>query len=162
METRNPIPFSASGCLSRIGLVTIVTTGVLVLVGLTMLVPPWIKVKSQRQQVLYWSQRVKDHETSFAGYHWLLAGNEWQTEKMGPLALPASGAVFEVTEYRIYWRLLIGEWVGIVFAAVCVFIISSRRLNVHSHPPDVEAEQSNALARANRPVSYGESTPHVL
>ena len=78
---------AAAGCLSQFGLLVIVGVGAVSAGGLAMLLPPWVKVDCQRHQVLYWSEVVEDHDSSFAGYHWLLAGKEWQTERSEPAKL---------------------------------------------------------------------------
>src|SRR5262245_30999763 len=104
MDQPNTIPSPASGCLSRIGLATLVACGTLFFVTLTVLLPPWVNLRSQRRQVLYWSEQVKVYDQTFAGFDYLFAGRKWQT--IGPPTVPASEQYFDFTEFQIFWPVL--------------------------------------------------------
>jgi hypothetical protein len=120
---------SASGFLSYIGLATLITGGTLLIAFLTVLLPPWVKVKCQRQALLFgFSNHVKDYERTFVGYHFLLGSSKWQT--VGPPTARLAGQTFDVTEYRIFWPVLIGEWLLLSLAAGYLFVVLSRRLCV--------------------------------
>jgi hypothetical protein len=129
-----------SGWLSQIGLATLVTCGTLLILALTVSLPPWVKVKCQRQELLYFSQHVKDYERSFAGYDFLFAGPKWESQ--GPPIATTPGQTFDVTEYRIFWPVLFGEWVVICLAAVSLFVVLSRRLRVATEPLEGDVDQS--------------------
>lgn len=129
-----------TGCLSQIGLLVLVASGTLMVCTLAMLMPPWVKVRCQRQQVLYWSESVEDYEVTFVGYHGLFAGREWQTDAVELPPQRSSGELFEATEYRIFWRLLIGEWVVIGLTAGSLFLFVSWRLHARPEALDAEAE----------------------
>lgn len=129
-----------TGCLSQIGLLVLVTSGTLLVCTLAMLMPPWVKVRCQRQQVLYWSESVEDYEVTFAGYHGLFGGREWQTGAIERPPQRSSGEHFEATEYRIFWRLLIGEWVVIGLTAGSLYLFVSWRLHARPEIPDAEVE----------------------
>jgi hypothetical protein len=111
-----------------------------------MLLPPWVEVKCQRQELLYFSVHVKDYGQTFMGYEFLFADRKWET--VGPPTTPASGQTFDVTEYRIFWPLLVGEWVVICLAAGYLFLMLSRRLRVTTEPHNGGAEQ---VAAPDRP-----------
>lgn len=135
------------GCLSQIGLLAVITAGTAVVLFLTVLFPPWLEVKAQRQQVLYWSQTVKEYDASFAGYHFLFADRRWQTNASSPNKLASSGQVYDVTGYRIFWGLLIAEWVVIVCAAAGLFfLLSSRLRNFPIQPIDPKATSAEKSA----------------
>lgn len=106
-----------AGCLKRTGRAGICGAIALLVLGLCLLYPPWQRVRSQRQQVLYWSRWVKDYEREFVGYghtHSEAGQHEdWPNN-------PSSGALFDVTEYRIHWPLVFTEW-----AIVCGLIAGS-------------------------------------
>jgi hypothetical protein len=137
MDQQNAVPPSAHGCLSRIGLACVVSLGALWLLGVATVLPPWVKVKCQRRQVLYWSEQVKIYEQEFAGYDLLTSKSKWQT--IGPATSPSSETYFDVTEYRVYWPLLAAEWAVICLAAIGVFVWLSRRLSA-SRPPSGSQE----------------------
>ncbi|HQR42489.1 MAG TPA: hypothetical protein PLX97_07385 [Gemmatales bacterium] len=103
-----PKPTSSSqGCFGVVGVgVVSIVVGIIVW-WLLYQYPPWIKAKSQYQQVLYWSKWVKDHETQFVGYDHINSVAKQQVIKP---AIRASGQLFDVTEYRIFWPLLWIEW----------------------------------------------------
>jgi hypothetical protein len=131
--------------LSQIGLATLVTCGTLLILSLTVLLPPWVKVKCQRQELLYFSRHVKDYERTFVGYDFLFADRKWET--VGPPTAPASGQTFDVTEYRIFWPVLVGEWLVSCLAAGSLFVVLSRRLRVATEPLEADAEQVAAPKR---------------
>jgi hypothetical protein len=133
-------PASASTFLSLIGLATLISCGILLLVSLTVLLPPWVKVKCQRRQSLYWSEHVKDYEQTFVGYDFLLAGPKWETLEAAHSKTP--GQYFDVMEYRIFWPGLFIEWTVIAFSAFYLFFVLSRRLHIHPEPPKGNAEAS--------------------
>jgi hypothetical protein len=114
METMPKVPVGparnattqSAGCLSLIGLVVVCGVIALSVLWLLSLYPPWQRVRSQRQQVLFWSTWVKDYERQFVGFDY--ADSEAKKQKDWP-ATP-SGTLFDVTEYQIDWPLLWGEW----------------------------------------------------
>jgi hypothetical protein len=124
----------ATGCLSHVGLATLIAFGTLSVLGLTVLLPPWARVRSQRQELLYFSKEVQVYEKTFAGYDWLFAESKWQTN--APRVV-ASGQFFDVTDYRIYWPLLVAEWVAVGLGAACLFVLLSRRLRTAFRPDNV-------------------------
>jgi hypothetical protein len=65
-------------------------------------------------------------EMSFAGYDSLFATRKWHSD--GPSTPRSSEQVYVSTEYRIFWPVLIGEWVLILLAAGSLFFVLSRRL----------------------------------
>src|SRR5262245_59141506 len=98
----------SSGCLSLIGLLVVCGVIGLSVLWLLSLYPPWQRVMSQRQQVLYWSAWVKDYERQFVGFDY--AASEAKKQKDWPASPPPSGNLFDVAEYQIDWPLLWGEW----------------------------------------------------
>ena len=127
MDKPSTKPSPASGCLSVIGLATLITCGALMTIALTVSVPPWLKVETQRREVLYFSEHVKDYEQTFVGYDSLFASSKWQST--GPTAPRAPGQYFDVTEYRIWWPLLTGEWFVIACVASVLFVVLRARLH---------------------------------
>jgi hypothetical protein len=88
----------------------------------TILFPPWLAVRTERRELLYRSERVKDLYRWFAGFDYLLASEKWKWKDESRLVRAASER-FEVTEFRIFWPMLFGEWlllwggvIGIRFA----------------------------------------------
>ena len=132
MDQPSTTPAPESGCLSQIGLAALVIFATLAALSLTMLVPPWVKAKCQRQGVLYYSQQVKVYERTFVGFDFLFAGRKWQ--RIGPTTAVGSGQTFDVTEYQILWPVLVGEWIVIMAVAGYVFVVRSRRLRVGLPP----------------------------
>ena len=119
---------AAIGCLSRIGLATLIAGGTfLALIG-TLLVPPWVEAVSQRQVGLYVSHHVKVKEQHFVGYDFLFSDSKWQ--RTGPVSPPASGQTFDVTEHRICWPVLLAEWSVVVLGALGLLVVLSRRLRI--------------------------------
>src|SRR5262249_35784642 len=112
----------ANGCLSQIGLLSVLGCGTVLVVILTLLFPPWVKVKCQRQELLYFSTRAKVYDRTFAGFDFIFSGQKW-TRTPDP---NVSGQLFDSTEYDIYWPVLIGEWLVVVVGAGIWFIKSSR------------------------------------
>src|SRR6516225_5064185 len=102
--SRNSTP---TGCLSQIGLLTVVGLGTLSILVLTLLLPPWFRVKAQRQVALYYSVQRKVYERTFVGFDFILADRKWQTT--GP-PVPRAGELYDVTEYQLAWPVLIAEW----------------------------------------------------
>lgn len=103
----------------------------LVAVGLTCLFPPWLSVRCQRQQVLYWSEPRGVLGSSFAGFDFVLAPQKWSAVKTP--ANPPSGELYESQEYRIFWIMLAGEWCAVMLAATVGFYwLSSRPTRIHS------------------------------
>jgi hypothetical protein len=127
MSQPSAYPPSASGCLSQIGLAALIACGTFLIVTLTVLLPPWVAVKSQPRS--YLSDHVKeDYDQTFVGYDFLFAGPKWET-----LELPTTEAkdgTFDVRQYRIFWPLLVGEWVVICVAAGSLFVVLSWRMQV--------------------------------
>jgi hypothetical protein len=109
-----------------------VTTVASLFIGITVLVPPWTKVTCERQHGLLGWLHHRDIETSFAGYHFVLGGKSWQTDVVKPPVVAASGRIAETKEYRINWRLLFGQWLGIAVVAGAVFAILARELGKES------------------------------
>jgi hypothetical protein len=107
---------------------------------LTMLLPPWVKVRCQRKELLYFTLHVKDYERAFAGYDFLFAGAKWEAQE--PPMLTTPGETFDVTEYRIFWPALLAEWVAICLAAVCLIVVLSRRRPVATKPVKGDVEHS--------------------
>jgi hypothetical protein len=128
----------ATGCLSQIGLAAIIGFGTMSVLAWTVLVPPWVRVTCQRQELLYSSREVKVYEATFVGYDWLLADEKWR--RIAPPAV-ASGQLFDATEYRICWPVLIVEWVVVGAAAGCLFVVLSRRLRAAPKPIEANAER---------------------
>ncbi len=126
--------------LRRIRLATLVTRGTWLILFLTLLLPPWVKARCQRKELLYFTLHVKDYERAFAGYDFLFAGSKWEAQE--PPMLTTPGETFDVTEYRIFWSVLLCEWVVICFAAVCLLVVlSRRRRRVATKPAKVDVEQ---------------------
>jgi hypothetical protein len=126
--------------LRQIGLATLVTRGTCLMLFLTLLLPPWVKVRCQRKELLYFTLHVKDYERAFAGYDFLFAGAKWEAQE--PPRLTTPGDTFDVTEFRIFWSVLLAEWVVICFAAVCLIVVLSGRRRVATKPVKGEVEQS--------------------
>lgn len=102
------------GSLRRIGRTGLCGMIAVLVLGLCLVYPPWMRVRSQRQQVLYWSRWVKDYESEFAGYgHTFSEAGQHEDWPKNPV----SESFFDVTEYRIHWPLLIAEW-----AVICGLI----------------------------------------
>jgi hypothetical protein len=147
MDRRSTQPSDASGCFAQIGFTTIFACGTLLVLGLTILFPPWVEVRSQKRQVLYWSTHVRDYEQTFVGFDWLFADAKSRT--IGPPTQPMSEQFFDVTEFRLYGPVLVAEWVAIGLVAIYLYVTLSRRLRIgrSSHVP--KAESSDA---SNRPL----------
>jgi hypothetical protein len=116
---------TTAGVFSQIGLFAVVACGTLAVLALTVCVPPWVKVDSQRRQILYWSERVKVYGRSFAGYDSLFADAKWR--RTGPTN-PPSETYFDATEYEVLWPLLVGEWVVVLLVGAGLFSMWSRRM----------------------------------
>jgi hypothetical protein len=121
---------SASGLLSRVVMVSAIAWGALSAAFLTVVLPPCVEVKSERQEVLWWSQHVRDHDRTFVGYHFLFASRKWQTGE----PTKTSCGHFDVTEHRICWPVLVGEWAVILLAAVFLIVAQPRRSRVGPGP----------------------------
>jgi hypothetical protein len=95
---------------------------------LTILLPPWVEVKSRRQVGLYLSHWVKDEDPHFVGYDFLFANEKWSS--VGPPAPTYSGAVYSMTEYRIYWPLILvqGAVVLLLWTSACVVLVWGARV----------------------------------
>lgn len=111
--------------LRQIRLATLVTRSTWLILLLTLLLPPWVKARCQRKDLLYFTLHVKDYERAFAGYDFLFAESKWEAQE--PPVLMTPGEKFDVTEYRIFWPVLLCEWVVICLAAVCLLVVLSRR-----------------------------------
>jgi hypothetical protein len=120
-------------------LFAVIAFGTLSVLALTVLVPPWVKLKTQRREVLYYSERVKVYEQTFAGYDYLMAGAKWQ--RTGP-ANASSGTYFDADEYQVFWPLLVGEWVVLLLVGGGLFIVVSRRIrrSLESHEASADEE----------------------
>ena len=125
MSRRRKIRSLVSGLLNQIGLARLHFWGAFVIFALTVLPPPWLKVKCQRKDLLYYSGYVKDSEPTFVGYDFFFAGPKWESPE--PPVGTTPGETFVVTEYRIFWTVLLAEWVVIVLAACILFIVFSQR-----------------------------------
>jgi hypothetical protein len=122
--TNPPIDSTAVRRFSQLRLLAVITCFALPILALTVIVPPWVKVVSQRRQILYWSQHVKVQKQTFAGYDFLFAEEKWH--RTGPAIVP-SDTYFDVEEYQVFAPLLVGEWVAILLVGVGIFIIVSRQ-----------------------------------
>jgi hypothetical protein len=131
---------TAAGCFSQIGLLAVVAFGTLSILALTVILPPWVKVDCQRRQILYWSEQVKVHKRTFAGYDLLFADPKWQ--RIGP-ANPASDTYFDVTEYQVFWPLLVGEWIVVLMGGGVLFFVVSRRLRRSFEPSGTTDVEQN-------------------
>jgi hypothetical protein len=145
MNHNNAEPSAVSACLSQIGLAALIAFGTASFVVVTALLPPWVEVKTQRQQTLWFTQHVKDHQQRFAGYDVLFAGAKW--ERVESPRQRASGDFYDATEYRICWPVLVGEWVVLGLSALTAFVVLSRRLRRERQNAPVEAEPGAAAAR---------------
>jgi len=109
------------------------------------LIPPWLEVKTQRQQTLWFSQEKKIYERTFVGFDYLYSDAKAQAiQQPGPRS---SGDYFDVMEYRIWWPMLVGEWVIIGFATICLCVVLSRRRQVGPQPPEVEVKPGDSSDR---------------
>jgi len=125
---------------------------------LTIFVPPWLEVHCQRRQILYWSERVKVHDRSFAGFDYLLASQKWSHTTTPPN--PSSDTYFESREFTLWWPLLIAEWMMVLVAAgACYFRLSRRVFQLPGKAKPQFAEQSHAPEPGAGQVSIGESPP---
>lgn len=122
---------TATGCFTEIGVFAVVAFCTLLVLGLTALVPPWVRVECQRRQVLYWSEQVQVYSRSFAGYDWLFAGPNWQRV---PESGPRSEAYFDAVEYQVFWPVLLAEWVVILVLAGVAYVAVFRRIRLHPGP----------------------------
>ena len=142
--------------LGHFGLAVLIFLISLPVLALTILVPPWLEVHCQRRQVLYWSERKKTYETSFAGFDFILASQKWSSVKTPPN--PNSETLFDSREFDVFWPLLITEWVAIIgTAGACYYKLSRRVFQLPRHQKS--AEQSHALEPAAGSVSNGASSP---
>jgi hypothetical protein len=73
----------------------------------THLYPPWVRVKSEYQQALYWPTWTRDVEREFVGFDYV--DSEAKKNKEEPKHPRSSGEAFQVTEYRIDWPKLWAE-----------------------------------------------------
>ncbi len=126
--------------LRQIGWATLVTRGTWLILFLTLLLPPWVKARCQRKELLYFTLHVKDYERAFAGYDFLFAGTKWEAQE--PPMLTTPGDTFDVTEYRIFWPVLVVEWVVICFVAVCLIVGLSQRRRVATKPVKGDVQRS--------------------
>jgi len=130
-------PLSQPGRLfAQFGLAVIIGLVSLPVIILTVLFPPWLEIHCQRRQILYWSERVKIHEKSYAGFDYFSSREKWATTKTPPN--PSSDTLFESTEFDVCWPLLACEWVAVVAVAGAFYITLSRRFfsNAGEHEPD--------------------------
>src|SRR5687768_8875104 len=97
----------AAGCLSHIGLFTIIGLGTLPIFALTLVVPPWVKVDCQRRQIIFTSMQTRVYKKSFAGFDYVFSSDKW--ERIGPKNRKP-GTYFDCTEYHVHWWVLVGEW----------------------------------------------------
>ncbi len=79
-----------SSFLAYVRLVSLIIAAAFFCIGLTVLVPPWEKVRSERQYSVFGWLHHKDLETSFAGYHFVLGGKSWQADAVKPPVVAAS------------------------------------------------------------------------
>lgn len=137
-------PLSQPGrLLGQFGLAVIIGLVSLPVITLTVLFPPWLEVHCQRRQILYWSQRVSIHETSYAGFDYLLSGDKWATTKTPPN--PSSETLFEAKEFDVYWLLLAGEWVAVLAVAATFYMkLSLRVFQLPESTNPILAEQNDA------------------
>jgi hypothetical protein len=126
MDERTTTPAPEAGCLSQVGLAVIIGLAAAPLLGLTVLFPPWIKVHCQRQEMLYFSQRVKIYEQSFAGFDFVFSDQKWSRSSSATVV--GSGQLFDSTEYDVSRPLLAAEWAIVIAMAVAVFVMRSKRL----------------------------------
>jgi hypothetical protein len=133
----------ATGCLARIGLAMVIAGSSLCALILTLLVPPWVEVEARRSQGLLWAQGGEALQQRFEGYDFLFSHSK--QERTEGERQPYLGAVWDVTEHRIFWPLLYGEWAMILVGAVGVYAVCSWRLRVGTSP-QTTAQPSPPLA----------------
>jgi hypothetical protein len=111
---------TAIGCFSLLVVTTLIFLS-------TTLYAPWLEVRTERREVLYWHEHVKDLYSRFAGFDYLLSAEKWKEKDRKGFDFAVHGWEkydhFEVTVYRVFWQMLIGEWLllgiggmGIAFA----------------------------------------------
>ena len=97
----------------------------------TILFPPWLEVRTERREVLYWSEHVKDLHSSFAGFDYLLSAEKRQEKDIRRFDYATYGWAkyghFEVTVYRIFWPMIVGEWLFLGVGAMAIGLALRRR-----------------------------------
>jgi hypothetical protein len=113
----------AVGCASLLVAVGIIVT--------TTVFPPWLEVRTERREVLYYSEHVKDLYSSFAGFDYLLSAEKSKEKDKRVFDYATYGwgkyGHFEVTVYRVFWPMLVGEWLFLGVGAVGIGFDLRRR-----------------------------------
>jgi hypothetical protein len=112
-----------AGCASLVIAVGIIVT--------TILFPPWLEVRTERREVLYYSEHVEDLYSSFAGFDYLLSAEKSKEKDKRVFDYATYGwgkyGHFEVTVYRVYWPMIIGEWLFLGLGAMGIRFALRRR-----------------------------------
>jgi hypothetical protein len=144
-----------------VGCLTFLVAGVIIVS--TILFPPWLEVRAERREILYFTERVEDLESRFAGFDYVLSPEKWKWKDERRFTYATTGwkksGHFEVTEYRIFWPMLFGEWLFLGVGVVGIgFALRRRRRR------DREATKSKSwpgrmdTAKADR-VAQRSATP---
>jgi hypothetical protein len=111
------------GCASLFVAVGIIVT--------TILFPPWLEVRTERRELLYYSEHVEDLYSSFAGFDYLLSAEKWKERDKRRFDYATYGwgkyGHFEVTVYRVFWPMIVGEWLFLGVGAVGIGFALRRR-----------------------------------
>jgi hypothetical protein len=125
LRPRSPVASSRAlvGCAS-----ILVAVGVVVP---TILFPPWLEVRTERREVLYYSEHVKDLYSSFAGFDYLLSAEKRKEKDKRSFDYATYGwgkyGHFEVTVYRVFWPMMVGEWLFLGVVAMGIGFDLRRR-----------------------------------
>jgi hypothetical protein len=132
---RPPSPLVPSR--APVGCLALLVAGVIIVS--TILFPPWLEVRAERREVLYSTVLVEDLDSRFAGFDYLLSPEKWKWKDERRLTWDNAGkhghyermGHIEVTEYRILWPMLIGEWLFVGVGVVGVgFALRRRRRRI--------------------------------
>jgi hypothetical protein len=97
----------------------------------TILFPPWLEVRTERREVLFYFEHVEDLHSSFAGFDYLLSAEKWKENDKRRFDYATYGWAkyghFEVTVYRVFWPLLVGEWLFLGVVAMGIGFALRRR-----------------------------------
>ena len=118
-----------SRLLGRFGLATIIGIASLAVAFLCLLFPPWLEVECERRKNKLYvpeSRQVEVYDKSFAGFDFVLDEAKW-TRTTVPVH-PVGTTLFKSTEFEIYWRLLVCEWVVLALIGSIGYFKISRRI----------------------------------